>query len=173
MSRAHALALCMGLVAVAPAQAQTSEIDAARAIATPLLADHPLGLWQEAIALWEEGRAEESTFLFYLGQLRWRRYIAARPDLPPDQDAALFGALHSVFGPVVNEWAFGDIDALLVTLRAVAAFDAARDDPMTPRVRFAQVHATEATAFDGFIAYIEAEADDIRATRAANGLPNR
>lgn len=170
----YVAALGLAVMALAvPASAQTSALDAAKALAARHLEDHPLALWKEALSQWEAGASAESTFLFYLGQLRWRRYLQAYPDLPPDQDAALFGSLHSGFGPLVNEWAFGDIDALLVKLRAVLTFDSEQPDPAVPRAEFADLHSAERAGFIRFIASIEAEADDIRAARAARGLPNR
>lgn len=166
----RALLVSLALVTTA---AQADAPARAQAIAMPLLADHPLGIFQTAIAQFEQGQKEEAVYLFYLAQLRWRRYMDANPDLPPDQDRALFASLHDVFGRPVNEWAFGDIDWLVATLRNLDAFDAATPDPVTPASDFPQVHAHSRSGFAAFIDMIEADADDIRAGRLRNGLENR
>lgn len=170
------LALALGLAA-SPLLAKTPLAQAdpldARIVAAPLLADHPLALFQEAIELWDRDQPEASVFLFYLAQLRWRRYMQARPELPPDQDAALYGSLHATFGPVANGWAFGDIDWLVATLRDVADFDETAPDPVTPRATHGALHDASLAGFRGFIDEIERDADSIRAQRLANGLENR
>ena len=172
----RAVALCLALCASAmipAAYAQTPDIARAQAMAAPHLDDHPLALFQTAITAFDADARAESTFLFYLGQKRWRRYIAARPDLPPDQDRALLGSLLDVFGRPLNEWAFGDIDWLVGVLQAVAAYDAAHPDPMTPRAVYPEAHAASHSDFAGFIDHVVENADDIRAGRRANGLGNR
>ncbi len=171
-SALRAVALGLMLALHAP-PAHTDEIARAQAIATPLLDDHPLALFEAAIEHFDDGHRAEGVYLFYLAQLRWRRFIAARPDLPPDQDRALFASLHDVFGRPINEWAFGDIDWFVALLRDLDAWDAATPDVPTPIERFPGVHAESRAGFVSFIDMIEDEADDIRANRLRNGLENR
>jgi hypothetical protein len=174
MSRAALLALVLaGLPALANSPAAPAMALEAQAVAAPLLTEHPVALFQEAMALWDRDQPEASVFLFYLAQLRWRRYMQARPDLPPDQDAALFGALHARFGPVVNGWAFGDLDGLVTTLNAVADFDATAPDPLTPRETHGALHDSALAGFRAFVESIARDAETIRAHRQANGLENR
>ena len=166
------LGLSLAVAGVAaPLLAQ--DMSRAQALAEPLLDDHPLSLFQSAIQVFDDGKRAEGVYLFYLAQLRWRRYMDARPDLPPDQDRALFASMHDVFGRPINEWAFGDIDWLVATLRDLDAYDAATPDLVTPAQDYPEVHARSRDGFAGFIAMIEAQADDIRAERTQNGLENR
>ncbi len=165
------VAFVCGLLLSLPASAQMSP--RAKQIAAPLLDQHPVTLFQAAQAALEAGTMEDSVALFYLGQLRWRRYMRARPDLPPDRDPALYAAMHDVLGRPINEWAFGDIDALVILLRDVKAWDAATPDPLTPVAHFAAIHADLRSGFAAFIDEIEADADSIRAERLRNGLENR
>lgn len=167
-----AFALILGIMAPA-ARAENTDFSQAQALALPHLPDHPLALFQTAIATFDDGQLESGVYLFYLAQLRWRRYMDARPDLPPDQDRALYASMHDVFGRAMNEWAFGDIDWLLAALRDVDAFDAATPDLQTPRAQFPDIHAHSRAGFADFIAMIKDQADDIRAQRLANGLENR
>ena len=43
--------------------------------------DHPAGYYRRAADLMRAGRRDEAVFVFYLGQLRYRTHLAARPDL--------------------------------------------------------------------------------------------
>lgn len=168
------LSLCLVVTvsgAFTPLNAQ--DTTRAQALAEPLLDTHPLAMFQTAIEVFEAGQKEEAVYLFYLGQLRWRRYINARPNLPPDQDRALFAAMQDVIGRPINEWAFGDMDWLIATLRALDAHDAATPDRLTPATRFADVHAQSRKGFAAFIDMLEDQADAFRAERTANGLENR
>lgn len=158
---------------------------AAAALASPAVAanearllaglegDHPAGYYRRAADLFRAGRRDEAVFVFYLGQLRYRTHLAARPELPRDRDAAAFASLSEVVGRPVNEYAFGDIPALDRTLRAVMAYDAAHPDAFTPPDRYPQASRSVREGMERFRQRIVAERDSIRAQRVANGLANR
>lgn len=135
--------------------------------------DHPAGYYRRAADLMRAGRRDEAVFVFYLGQLRYRTHLAARPDLPRDRDPALFASLSEVVGRPVNEYAFGDIPALDRTLKAVMAYDAANPDRFTSPTEFPQASRTVRTGMEQFRAQIVAQRETIRTQRQANGLPNR
>lgn len=135
--------------------------------------DHPAGYYRRAADLMRAGRRDEAVFVFYLGQLRYRTHLAARPDLPRDRDAALFASLSEVVGRPVNEYAFGDIAALERTLKAVLAYDAAKPDAFTPPAQFPQASRTVREGMEQFRVQIVAQRETIRAQRQANGLANR
>ncbi len=146
--------------------------DEARLLAG-LEGDHPAGYYRRAADLFRAGRRDEAVFVFYLGQLRYRTHLAARPELPRDRDAAAFASLSEVVGRPVNEYAFGDIPALDRTLRAVMAYDAAHPDAFTPPDRYPQASRSVREGMERFRQRIVAERDSIRAQRVANGLANR
>lgn len=135
--------------------------------------DHPAGYYRRAADLMRAGRRDEAVFVFYLGQLRYRTHLAARPDLPRDRDAAVFASLSEVVGRPVNEYAFGDIPALDRTLQAVMAYDRANPDRFTSPAEFPQASRTVRTGMEQFRAQIVAQRETIRAQRQANGLANR
>jgi hypothetical protein len=116
---------------------------------------------------------DDAVFVFYLGQLRYRVHLAARPELPPDRDRALFASLSEVVGRPVNEYAFGDIPALARTIDAVLAWDTAHPDPFTPPDRFRTAYASVRRGLQEMRATIMRDADKIRAQRTTNGLANR
>jgi hypothetical protein len=82
------LGVLTALVA-APASAQQSR----EQVASGLNGQNPAIYYQSAMTLFRAGRREDATFIFYLGQLRYRTHLAARPELKPDGDPALFGSL--------------------------------------------------------------------------------
>lgn len=166
MSRRLILA---GLAALAASPASAREAELLRGVE----GDHPAGYYRRAADLLREGRRDEAVFVFYLGQLRYRTHLAARPDLPRDRDAALFASLSEVVGRPVNEYAFGDIPALDRALKAVIAYDAAHPDGFTPPDRYPQATRSIRDGLEQFRRKLIAEADQIRAMRTRNGLPNR
>ncbi len=167
LSRRSALALAAAALASSAVAA-----DEARLLAG-LEGDHPAGYYRRAADLFRAGRRDEAVFVFYLGQLRYRTHLAARPELPRDRDAAAFASLSEVVGRPVNEYAFGDIPALDRTLRAVMAYDAVHPDAFTPPDRYPQASRSVREGMERFRQKIVAERDSIRAQRVANGLANR
>ncbi|KAF0123067.1 MAG: hypothetical protein FD152_3398 [Xanthobacteraceae bacterium] len=135
--------------------------------------DHPAGYYRRAADLFGAGKRDEAVFVFYLGQLRYRTHLAARPELPRDRDAAAFASLSEVVGRPINEYAFGDLPALDRTLKAVMAYDAAHPDAFTPPERYPQATRSIRTGMEAYRQKLLADADQIRAARLRNGLTNR
>jgi hypothetical protein len=165
MDRRSLLAMLMAL-APAAAFAQANH-------ATALNGQHPSAYYQKAAELLKGNRKDDAVFIFYLGQLRYRTHLAARPDLPKSGDPALFGSLSEVVGRPVNEYAFGDIPRLLMTLDEVMAFDRSIPDAFTAPGQYPDAHKRIRDGMQGFRRQMEAQAHDIKRQRAANGLENR
>lgn len=138
-----------------------------------LPAGHPVEDYQRAAALFGAGEQNEATYWFYRGQLRARIHLAARSDLPPDGDPALFASLNETIGRPINEWAFGDVPGAVATIRRVLAWHAANDDPFTPKAEFPAAHLRISGGLDDLAARMLADQDRIGEQRRANGLPNR
>ncbi len=170
--RVHALvgALALGL-GIGPLRAQPAA-GIPRDVSA-LAGQHPAEYYRRAAALFKDGRQDDAVFVFYLGQLRYRTHLKARPALKRDGDPALFASLSEVVGRPLNEYAFGDIPALARTIEAVLAYDAANPDGFTPPMQFHEAHAAVREGLSGLRRQILAEQDQIRAQRARNGLVNR
>jgi hypothetical protein len=141
---------------------------------TTLAGEHPAEYYRRAAKLFGEGRKDDAVFIFYLGQLRYRaRLTARRSELKPDGDPALFGSLSEMVGRPLNEYAFGDIPALVRTLEAVLAYDEANPDRFTPPSQYPQAHAGVRSGLVGMKSQILADVESIRAKRRQNGLENR
>jgi hypothetical protein len=162
------------LVAVAcwsgPTHGQTIAVPAEVAA---LAGQHPAAYYQRAAQLFGSGEKDAAVFIFYLGQLRYRAHLSARRDLKPDGDPALFASLSEAVGRPINQYAFGDIEALVRTIDAVLAYDLANPDGFTPPSRFPQAYAGVRDGLTAMRAQILGDADKIRATRRSNGLENR
>lgn len=153
-----------------PLQAQARDVEAR---ATAINGQHPAAYYEAAAELFRAGQRDEATFLFYLGQLRYRTHLAARPNNPVDGDRALFASLNDSFGRPMNEWAFGDIPALLRTIDAVLAYAARTPDRFTPPATFPSPTRDIRAGLSSMRDDVARRAAEIRRERASNGLPNR
>ena len=157
-----------------PAVGQTLEsAQSPSEIEAGIEAKHPAAYLILANKLFEAGQRDRAVFWFYLGQLRYRTYLLARPTLPPHGDPALFASLFETIGTRINPYAFGDIPALARTLDAVLAWDEAHDDTFTPKERVAAERAQVRQGLGALRDDILAQQDEIRADRADVGLENR
>ncbi len=143
------------------------------AAAQALAGQHPAEYYKRAADLYKAGNKDDAVFIFYLGQLRYRTHLLARPDLKPDGDLAMFNSLSEVVGRPINEYAFGDIPALARTVDAVLAYDQQNPDGFTSPVEFAKTHDSVRAGLVSMKAQMLATADTIRAQRVKNGLENR
>src|SRR5689334_9712989 len=66
---------------------------------------HPSAYYGYAIRLFDQGKKDDAVFWFYVGQLRWRFYLKANPNLDPSGDPAALGALNATIGPTINGYA--------------------------------------------------------------------
>ncbi len=168
-----AAVLAAFLAAAAPRIESARAQNAAPAAVSALAGQHPAEYYKRATALFQEGKKEDAIFVFYLGQLRYRAHLLARPNLPRDGDPALFASLSEVVGRPLNEYAFGDIPALARTIEAVLAHDSANPDRFTPPAQFPQACASTRNGLAGLRTQILAEAESIRARRRQKGMEYR
>jgi hypothetical protein len=134
---------------------------------------HPSFYYILAGRLYAASRKDEAMFWMYAGQLRYRIRLACHPDLAPDTEPALFGALTETVGRPVNEYGFGDLTALPATLERVLAWDAATHNGFEPKAACASAIAEQRQGLGQLIAHIRTNSEEIRRQRTANGLPNR
>jgi hypothetical protein len=134
---------------------------------------HPAALYILAGKLFEAGARDEAVFWFYAGQLRYRFHLAANPDLPPSGDPALFASFSQVLGQPINEYAFGDLAALVGTIDKVMAWDERTDNEFTSKTAQAAAWGEIREGLGKMREYVVANGDEIRAQRKQNGLENR
>lgn len=134
---------------------------------------HPSEFYKRAAKLFAQGDHADAVFWFYSGQLRYRFHLAARPNLPRDGDPALFASLSEQVGRPINEWAFGDPDALVATLDRVLAWDAATPNTFTSKETFAEALDKNRAGLTQMRNRVAEEKADILRQRSENGLKNR
>jgi hypothetical protein len=132
--------------------------------------EHPAAYFILAQKLYGEGRRDDATMWFYIGQIRYRAYLITNPNLNPSGDPAVFSSLFNTIGPVINGYAFGDIPQLLKIIDRALDWDAKNPDAFTPKsAKRDEVRAGLAK----LKLQIAAQQDEIRAQRKKNGLENR
>ncbi|MES2906494.1 MAG: hypothetical protein V4691_05645 [Pseudomonadota bacterium] len=131
---------------------------------------HPASYFMLATKLFERGEKEEAVFWFYVGQIRFRSYLGENPQLKESGDPALFGSLMATVGPPINEYAFGDIPALMKTIDRALEWDAAHDDAFSKK---GKIRDEMRQGLVDMKKQVLEQQDDIRATRKKNGLENR
>ncbi len=134
---------------------------------------HPYSYVQLAVEMTKRQLNDEAVYWFYVGQLRWRFDLLARPDQKPDEGPALFGSMMEVFGEPLNKYAFGDIPKLVATWDEVLAWDAAHDNGYTSKTRYAAAWMKSRDGLKGLRAKTLADRAEIERKRAENGLENR
>jgi hypothetical protein len=77
---------------------------------------HPIAYYVLAQKLFEGGQKDDAVFWFYAGQLRYRFHVSANPGLDPSGDPALLASMNESLGRPINEYAFGDLKTLVVTM---------------------------------------------------------
>ncbi len=97
---------------------------------------HPADYYVLASKLFKDAATkQEALFWFYVGQLRYRYYLAANPDLPRDGDPAVFASLSEVIGRPINEYAGGKPDLWIAEINHALEWDAAHDNGFTPKTK--------------------------------------
>ena len=161
-ARLSTVLMCVAIAAALPVQASAQSTT-----------DHPAIQIEQAYKLFQSGRRDEAVYLYYVGQLRMRIHLMARPNLDPSGDPALAAALFQTVGTPINEWAWGDIDAMVATIDRVLAWHEANGDSFTPKVRFGRAHARNVRGLRELRDEADKNRAQIRAQRTANGLANR
>lgn len=134
---------------------------------------HPSFYYILAQRLFAGGRRDEAVFWFYAGQLRYRIRLSCHPDLAPDTEPALFGAMSEEIGRPINEYAFGDPPAFVATMERVLAWDETTRNGFEPKAACTTAIAQQRQGMGQLVSHVRDNADQIRRERAANGLPNR
>ncbi|OSN11600.1 hypothetical protein AU512_01595 [Lonsdalea iberica] len=134
---------------------------------------HPSELYQYAQRLYEAGERDKAVTWFYIGQLRFRYYLLANPNLPPDGEPALMASLNATLGQTINEWAGGSPKNWSASIQQALAWDAAHPNPVTPKAQHAAEWQKVRSGLEQLGEYIRDNEAEIRAKRQEAGLENR
>lgn len=133
----------------------------------------PDALFVLAARLFAAGPRDKAVARFYATQIRMRFRLPVAPDLPPDGEPALYGALFETIGPEINGWAFGDIDGTAAQTQEALDWDSAHANAFTPKSGHAAEMEQVRSGLMAFRASILTQKDEFRRQHAASGLENR
>lgn len=164
---------CLALTALlaAHAPAGKSEEAAISQLKQGIEQKHPAEYYKLAARLFADPSSKpEALFWFYVGQIRYRYYLAASPDLPPDGDPALFASLSEVVGRPINEYAGGKPDLWIAEINHALAWDEKHENGFTPKAKspdkYRQIRAGLVSMRDQLVAM----KDKLPEMRRQNGL---
>ncbi len=130
------LLVCFALVGGAASNARTAEPpdETPTQLKQGIEGRHPADYYRLAAKLFRDAASkQEAVFWFYVGQIRYRYYLAANPDLKPDGDPAVFASLSEVIGRPINEFAGGKPDLWIGEINHALDWDAAHENKFTPK----------------------------------------
>jgi hypothetical protein len=104
---------------------------------------------------------------FYIGQLRFRIYVLAHPQLDPSGAPALLASLTQALGAPLNRYGGQHIDRWLAAIDAALAWDDAHDNAFSPKKDFPEIYAQQRAGLARLKQMILARRSEI--TQAANG----
>ena len=102
--------------------------------------EHPTSFYTAAGSFYGKGDKYGASFLFYLGQLRYRYYVSANPDVKEDGDKAILASLNSVLGDEINFFLGDHFDNYIIVLDSVIAWDKRHDYTFYPKKKDPQAH---------------------------------
>ena len=134
---------------------------------------HPSGLYMLATKLFSGGQKDEAVTWFYIGQLRFRYYLKANPNLDKSGDPALFSSLQYVVGTEINEYAGGSPDDWVCAVEKALEWDAANPNLFSPKEINEAAYLESVTGLKELAEYVKENKELIRKERTNNGLENR
>lgn len=108
-------------------------------------------------------------FSFFLGELRARAWLIARPEMHESEAGQALSIFIGLGDKTVYGWAGGDPEGMAAILERVLAYDRANPDLSIPADAMEQTRAT----FESFRLQLLDRADEIRARRIAAGAEVR
>jgi hypothetical protein len=138
-----------------------------------LPSEHPATYYMYAARLFGEENKDDAVFWFYVGQLRYRIHLKARPEGDPSEDPALFASLNATIGQSINEYAGGDVNGWIAAIDRALKWDSLNPDGFTPKHEFEEAREEIRKGLLSMRELLTQNADRIREQRKANGLENR
>jgi len=135
---------------------------------------HPVTYYALASHHYKDGKKDEAVFWYYVGQIRYRFHLSAKEDiLKPSGDPAIFSSLSHTLGTPINEYGFGDLDAMLKTIDRAIKWDKEHENKYTSIEIHKKKHKEVLEGLQMLRKMIIDDADKIRKQREENNLPNR
>ena len=133
---------------------------------------HPVTYLELAGQLLNEGKMDEAVVWYYVGQIRYRAYLTANPELAPSGDPALYGSLKYILGTPINEYAGSNPDNWVKLIEQAIQWHHENPNFFTPKDTHSEIYSTIEAGFIEFRDSVKSSKEEIRKQRAANGLQN-
>jgi len=104
--------------------------------------EHPGKQFKEFFELWRAGDRELSVYVYFVGQIRFRTYLMANPDLPKSRDPAAFQSLSYLADTKINQWVHehGKLKDLVSIIDHALHWHAQSDDVLTTKSAHPTAH---------------------------------
>ncbi len=149
-----------------PAQQSVAEIQ------KDITTKHPVNYITLAAKLFQQGNIDDAARWYYIGQIRYRAYLMANPNLSPSGDPALYASLQQSVGKSINQAIGRNADNWEKAAKDALQWHKANKNQFTPKQKYPQIYQKVESGIEGFISYIHNNKKLIRQQRAQNGLPN-
>ncbi|SUD90157.1 hypothetical protein [Psychrobacter phenylpyruvicus] len=133
---------------------------------------HPLNYFILAAKLFNEGSFDEAVKWYYVGQIRFRAYLEANPDLEQSDDPALFYALRYSLGTPINQYAGQNVDNWARLIEEAYKWHSDNPNGFTPKSSHKQIYQEIESGMLELRDYVLENKEEIRRQRAENGLNN-
>ena len=134
-------------------------------------AKHPAAYYELAAKLFADADTKrEAVFWFYVGQLRYRYYLSANPNLPRDGDPAVFASFSEVIGRPINEYAGSQPELWIAEINHALAWDTAHENGFTPKNKSADNYRQIRDGLVSMRDRVVAMKDKLPEMRRKNGL---
>lgn len=133
---------------------------------------HPASYYLYASRIFNEGRKDDAVVWYYVGELRYRFLLAARPSLEREE-STVFNSMHSMVGGMINQYAAGDLERWIGQIDAALAWDEANPNGFTSKIAYPAAYRSSRAGGDKLKAAIKSDPEKIRAMRAQRGLETR
>jgi hypothetical protein len=130
---------------------------------------HPAAYILYAGKLWSAGRKDQSIFWLYVGQLRYRFYLLAKPqDL--SGDPALFASLMNVVGEPINVYAGGHPQKWIHQMDAALLWDEQNPNSFTSKSEYATQLSETRSGLIKLRDYVSSNQKALKDEREQNGI---
>ncbi|MET0280232.1 MAG: hypothetical protein ABW278_03780 [Steroidobacteraceae bacterium] len=163
-----------GIVNAAALTVDDIEKKPAKEIEANLPDSHPMAYFAYAIKLFKAKKYDPAVQWFYVGQIRYRQYLLANPELPATGDPAQYkDIVEGGFGKAVSDYSGGNVRIWTQTIDDALAWDQKSPNNSVSKETYAaqwQQARAEVTKERDRIKKSEAQ---IKAERASQGLTDR
>lgn len=133
---------------------------------------HPSAYYLYASRIFNEGRKDDAVVWYYVGELRYRFLLEARPSLEREE-STVFSSVHSMVGGMINQYAAGDLNRWIGQIDQALAWDEANPNGFTSKVAYPAAYRSSRDGGEKLKAAIKSDPEKIRAMRAKRGLETK